>query len=254
VDFPTCIVRATARGDSPRSIPYAGLSPPFIVAVANRGGVVAGVGFLISSSIIVTCGHVVRDARSDEESEILVGLSGDEDGEPIEAKILEILGSEPEHQSRDVALLELPGEVQGFDPKHVKFVDQTDFTSMNLNVFGFPDNSTVIPRHMVGDNIDKLTATGYDARGLVQLRLNDKPVQRGFSGAPVRYGVDTLGMLVSSRSGGQEAFMIPTRLLTKRLEDAVPKLAIKVRQSGPARRQYTNEYLVGTSKALTTVV
>jgi hypothetical protein len=214
-------------------VAYTGHLPPLVVAIARADGDVVGAGFLISADTLVTCGHVVRDASADtSQNAVTIRLAGDQDSRPVEATIIRVLGSDQEEQSRDVALLRLPGPVSGYKPDVARLADRADVYGLKLRAFGFPDGLKV--GAMVGDHVD-LVGVGPDARGLLQLKAGDKTIKKGFSGGAVRDGDEVLGMLVTMRDAGREGFMIPAMLLARHIREAMPEPSIEVRSSAASK-------------------
>ncbi|MFE1318142.1 trypsin-like peptidase domain-containing protein [Kitasatospora phosalacinea] len=198
-----------------------------IVRVTGPDGAVAGVGFLVSPDLAVTCAHVVADALGIPRTHVPVPpgtvtldrpLSGAADRTAAEVAHWIPLRADG---TGDIAVLRLGVPVPGVVP--LAMASPVGVWQRSVRVAGFPAASP-------GGVWHAGRLRGATAEGWVQLSGADQQgvaVDKGFSGSPVwdEQAGAAVGMVVAAQlSGARQSFMIPTRTLVSEVPSLAPVL------------------------------
>jgi Effector-associated domain 9/Trypsin-like peptidase domain len=191
-----------------------------IARIYHASGAVVGAGFLVSDRHLITCAHVVAAALSianntQEKPTGYIELDFPliPAGQKVKSKVVFWQPVNPSQSGEDIAGLELEG-IPPIGIQPVRLVAAEDFWGHSIRTFGLPKG------HDMG-----IWATGTlrdrTANNWVQLdalAAQNRPVEKGFSGAPIwdesLQGV--VGMAVAAEKRREDvtaAFMIPTSIL-----------------------------------------
>jgi Effector-associated domain 9/Trypsin-like peptidase domain len=191
-----------------------------IARIYHASGAVVGAGFLVSDRHLITCAHVVAAALSianntQEKPTGYIELDFPliPAGQKVKSKVVFWQPVNPSQSGEDIAGLELEG-IPPIGIQPVRLVAAEDYWGHSIRTFGLPKG------HDMG-----IWATGTlrdrTANNWVQLdalAAQNRPVEKGFSGAPIwdesLQGV--VGMAVAAEKRREDvtaAFMIPTSIL-----------------------------------------
>ncbi|MEP0884634.1 trypsin-like peptidase domain-containing protein [Trichocoleus sp. ST-U3] len=191
-----------------------------VVRIYSKTGKVVGAGFLVSSTHVLTCAHVVTDAlgisrTTQEQPDGIINLDFPllAAKQMLAAKVIFWEPYNPNKVFEDIAGLELEASLPD-TAQPAQLVTSEDLWGHHYRVFGFPAGQ---PNGVSSTGVLR----GRTAKGWVQLedvKQQGYPLEPGFSGAPVwdeeHQGV--AGMAVSvdpNRPEIKAAFIIPTSLL-----------------------------------------
>ena len=191
-----------------------------IARIYHANGAVVGAGFLVLDRYLLTCAHVVAAALSipgntQEKPTDFIELDFPliAPGQKVKSKVVFWQPVNPYQSGEDIAGLELEGN-SPISIQPVYLLATEDYWEHPIRIFGFPQG------HDMGI---WATATLRDRRAnnwvqLDALAAQDRPVEKGFSGAPIwdesLQGV--VGMAVAAEKRREDvtsAFMIPTSIL-----------------------------------------
>jgi Trypsin-like peptidase domain len=193
---------------------------------------IAGVGFLVSANLILTCAHVVNTAlgyekrsqnRPEEPVPLLFHANVDDS-----LKSAEIVNWVPPSKERlhrtakpcDIAVLKIDSAQIPQNASVAELVDDFELIGKNFRACGFPQ--TWSTGHWVDGKV-----AGYDFRHCFQLDCSGADanfIEKGFSGSPVIVDDSVVGMIFSARPDDKTAFMLPSSMLCERCEGLDIKL------------------------------
>ena len=192
-----------------------------IARIYHANGAVVGMGFLVSDRYLLTCAHVVAAALGIAENTqeqptgtIELDFPLIARGQKVKSKVVFWQPVNSSLSVEDIAGLEL--EVEDSLPKiqPVYLVDAEDYWQHPIRILGFPKGYDM-GIWATGTLRDR---TAYNWVQIDAVATQDRPVEQGFSGAPIwdesLQGV--VGMAVAAekrRADVTAAFMIPTSIL-----------------------------------------
>lgn len=221
-----------------------------IVRVFDTRGNVAGVGFLASANLIITCAHVLSKSSGPEglATTIMVDFPLVESGHKVSSRIIFL------DANKDIACLDISGMApKGANP--VKLVIADNLWGHTFRTFGFPQGysdgvwSSGVLRSTTGAGwlqIEDIKDTGYS-------------IQPGFSGGLV--WDDQLKSVVGIITAAdmdqsvKAAFCIPTRELV----NAYPVLRQNIVLACPYRsldafEEYDSQYFFGRDRVIAKLI
>jgi len=221
-----------------------------IVRVFDTQGTAIGVGFLISSNLIITCAHVLNAASgpAGASASIMVDFPLVDSGYKISGKIVFL------DTNKDIACLDISGFTpNGANP--IKLVIADNLWGHTFRTFGFPQGysdgvwSSGVLRSNTGAGwlqVEDIKDTGYS-------------IKPGFSGGPV--WDDQLKSVVGIITAAdmdqsvKAAFCIPARELV----NAYPALRQNIVLACPYRsldafEEYDSQYFFGRDRVITKLI
>ncbi|RPH58061.1 MAG: serine protease, partial [Chloroflexi bacterium] len=179
-----------------------------ILAEPGSGYAYTGTGFLAEGGVLVTCAHVLEQARRDGEAYL---FQFDGENETRQAFLIR----QSAKDDLDLAVLKpksLPTEAVA-----LKLVQPVNIRKLAFEVYGYPQKAGFRGRYADGALQGELT----DVQGRAAFQIKSEQVEKGFSGAPLYVAeLDGVVAIVSSGPGARfgladqvTAYAIPVRQL-----------------------------------------
>ncbi|MGK7942748.1 MAG: trypsin-like peptidase domain-containing protein [Crocosphaera sp.] len=194
-----------------------------IARIYNKGGYIEGTGFLVLSSYVLTCAHVIKKALQLQEKTAIPQETVKLDFPQCSDLRAKVVFWQPCYSAtiggakwgEDIAVLKIIEDLSS-DIKPVKLDVIEVKRGDHINIYGFPE------KYDIGDwVINKICGSVFNGWiEMEQISLSDPIIKGGFSGAPVwnKDQTTVLGMMVASDLGQEEgkkarAFAIPCSIL-----------------------------------------
>lgn len=235
-----------------------GTSADLVAAVAQiltADGTVAGAGFLVTETVLVTCAHVVEAAGSGPGGAVLLAFPRVGGAERVQGQVSAELWRGAERE--DVALIRLAATPVGARPLPLGSADGC--RGHEVRSYGFPRQAPPEGHYGSGVASDVLPAT-VGRSALLQLTdAND--LTTGFSGGPVLDEVTGLvvGMLTEITApdrlerGRNIAYVTPTQVLREVLPELVEQAVCPYRDLEPFKEEHAR-WFQGRKDAVRQVV
>jgi hypothetical protein len=190
--------------------------PATLVRILANDGRTVGTGFFVSTTLIVTCAHVVQQAHAKPGS-LLTAVSHATDRK-FDVQVVADYWTEPDKE--DVAVLELNQQQPPPDIQPAKLASSHLAIGENLETFGYP---VINPLAGLPGRAEAIGAAEIDGQSVIQVRSPE--IAPGYSGAPawLAHSGLVVGMVVSvvqAHPGllgrhATTAFLIPTETIRR---------------------------------------
>ncbi|MFG2339487.1 trypsin-like peptidase domain-containing protein [Streptomyces yangpuensis] len=215
----------------------------------------AGAGFLVAETVVVTCAHVVEAAGSGPGGEILLAFPRVDGAERVEGQVPAELWRGAERE--DVAFIRLAAAPTGARPLPLGSAEGC--RGHEVRSYGFPSQAPPEGHYGSGVASDVLPAT--DGRGALLQLTDANDLTTGFSGGPVLDEVTGLvvGMLTEITApdrferGRNVAYVTPTQVLREVLPELVEQAVCPYRDLEPFKEEHAR-WFQGRQDAVRQVV
>ncbi|CAM5260760.1 nSTAND1 domain-containing NTPase [Streptomyces avidinii] len=235
-----------------------GTSSDVAAAVAQilaPDGTVAGAGFLVAETVVVTCAHVVEAAGSGPGGAVLLAFPRIEGAERVQGQVPAELWRGAERE--DVAFIRLAATPAGARPLPLGSADGC--RGHEVRSYGFPAQAPPEGHYGSGVASDVLPATAGRSALLQLTDAND--LTTGFSGGPVLDEVTGLvaGMLTGITApdrlerGQNIAYVTPAQVLREVLPELVEQAVCPYRDLEPFKEEHAR-WFQGREDAVRQVV
>jgi WD40 repeat protein len=144
-----------------------------IVSIHSQKGTLAGTGFFISKTLVVTCAHVAENAGAKKTGRLCLRLYNEQ---TVSASVIEKYWRV--RKQEDIAILEVQDDLQ-IEP--LKLMNEYNTFNHEFETYGFPEN---FPGSLYGYGKIKTSIVKNNGLTLIQLD-SEGSISNGFSGAPV---------------------------------------------------------------------